>query len=103
MGTGDKDSELNHARQRSEFMATKRKNINRMAAEEIISWDEFKELRDELENDEAKLKERIDFITRHQTLFAADFELALDITCNLDWLYEKGSFEERRLLLRDAF
>ena len=49
------------------------------------------------------LKSRIEFITRHQTLFAADFELALDIVCNLGWLYEEGSFDERRLLVETLF
>ena len=36
---------LSSQNKRLEFLATKRKNINRMAAEQIISWDEFKELR----------------------------------------------------------
>jgi hypothetical protein len=36
-------------------------------------------------------------------LFAADFESALDIACNVGWLYEKGSFEERRLLIETLF
>ena len=103
MGKGDKGSELSRARQRLEFLATKRKNINRMAAEQIISWDEFKELRGEVEGEEAKLKSRVDFITKHQALFAADFELALDVACNLGWLYENGSFEEKRLLVETLF
>ena len=103
MGKSDEDSDLSRARQRLKFLVTKRKNVNRMAAEQIISWDEFKELRDELEGEEATLKSRIDFITRHQTLFAADFELALDIACNVSWLYEKGNFEERRLLVETLF
>jgi hypothetical protein len=51
-----------------------------------------------MEKEEADLTSRIDFITRHRTLFAADFELALDIVCNLDRLYEKGNLDERRLL-----
>ena len=96
-------SELSKTRQRLEFVANKKKNINRMAAEEVISWDEFRELRDEVEKEEAELTSRIDFITRHQTLFAADFELALDIVCNLNWLYEKGNLDERRLLLEALF
>ena len=103
MGKSDEDSDLSRAKQRLEFLVTKRKNVNRMAAEQIIGWDEFKELRDELEGEEATLKSRIDFITRHQTLFAADFELALDIACNLGWLYERGNFEERRLLVETLF
>jgi len=65
MGKSDEGSELSRARQRLEFLVTKRKNINRMAAEEIINWDEFKELRDELEGEEATLKTRIVFITRY--------------------------------------
>ena len=56
-----------------------------------------------MEGEEATLKSRIDFITRHQTLFAADFELALDIACNLGWLYKKGNLEERRLLVETLF
>ena len=103
MGKDDEDSELSRARQRLEHLVTKRKNINRMAAEEIISWDEFRELRDEVESEEASLRARIDFITNHQTLLAADFDLALDIACNLSWLYEKGDFEERRLLIETLF
>ncbi len=103
MGKSDEDSDLSRARQRLDFLVTKRKNVNRMAAEQIIGWDEFKELRGELEGEEATLKSRIEFITRHQTLFAADFELALDIACNLGWLYGKGNFEERRLLVSTLF
>ena len=102
-GKDDEDSELNRTRQRPEFLTTKRKNINRMAAEQIIGWDKFKELRDEVEGGEATLKSRIDFITKHQTLFAADFELALDIACNLGWLFLKGNFEERQLLAEALF
>ena len=102
-GRTDENSELSHARQRLEFLLTKRKNINRMAAEQVISWEEFKELRDEVESEEATLKLRIDSYTKHQTLFAADFEIALDIACNLAWLYEKGNFAERRLLVETLF
>ena len=61
------------------------------------------QLRDEVESEEASLRSRIDFITNHQTLLAADFDLALDIVCNLNWLYEKGDFEERRLLIETLF
>ena len=103
MGREDEGSELSRAHQRLESLAAKRKNVNRMAAEEMIGWEEFRELRDEVEREEAALKSRVDFITRHQTLLAADFDLALDIACNLGWLYEKGSFEERRLLLETVF
>ena len=103
MGKTNEDSELTRARQRLEFLLTKRKNINRMAAEQVINWDEFKELRDEVESEELTLKSRIDFITKHQTLFAADFELAFDIACNLAWLYENGDFAERRLLVETLF
>jgi hypothetical protein len=103
MGKGDEGSELSRACQRLEFLATKRKNINRMAAEQVIGWDEFKELRAEVESEEAELTSRIDFITRHQVLFSADFELALDIACNLGWLFEKGDFAERRLLVETLF
>jgi site-specific DNA recombinase len=103
MGKGGEDSELGRARQRLEALVTKRKNINRMAAEELITWSEFKDLRNEIESEEAALKSRVEFITRHQTLFAADFEVALDIVCNLNWLYEEGGFNERRLLVETLF
>jgi len=83
MGKEVEGSELSKARQRLGFLANKKRNINRMTAEEVISWDEFRELRDEVEKEEAELTSRIEFITRHQTLFAADFELALDIACFL--------------------
>ena len=103
MNKDGEDSELSRARQRLTSLVTKRKNINRMAAEELIGWGEFRELRDEVESEEAELQQRIDFITRHKALLSADFELALDIACNLGWLYDNGSFEEKRLLAETMF
>lgn len=74
-----------------------------MAAEDVIRWDEFKELRDEIKSEEASLRSRIDLLTRHKVLFAADFELALDIARNLRWLRGKGNYEEGRLLVETLF
>ena len=62
MDRDDGGSELSRARQRLESLAAERKNINRMAAEEITSWSEFRELRNEVESEEAELISRIDFM-----------------------------------------
>ena len=103
MGEEGGDTELSRARARLAALEKKRKNVNRMAAEDIVSWEEFTELRDEVEHEEATLKSRIAMLTRHQALLAADFELALDIACNLGWLYDRGNNDERRLLAETIF
>jgi hypothetical protein len=103
MAAGGDDSDLDRARSRLEQLQKKRKNLNRMAAEDLVSWDDFKELRAEIEGEESALSSRIQMVLQHQALLSADFELALDIACNLGWLYGKGSFDERRLLVETLF
>jgi hypothetical protein len=101
-GSGE-GSDLQRSRARLEQLQRKRKNLNRMAAEDMVSWEEFKELRAEIEAEEAALSSRIQMVMQHQTLLAADFELALDIASNLGWLYGRGNFDERRLLVETLF
>jgi site-specific DNA recombinase len=103
MAAGGEDSDLDRARSRLEQLQKKRKNLNRMAAEDLVSWEDFKELRAEIDSEEASLNARIQMVLQHQALLSADFELALDIACNLGWLYGKGSFDERRLLVETLF
>ncbi|MFC1935469.1 hypothetical protein ACFLX9_01710 [Chloroflexota bacterium] len=54
-----------------------------MAAEDLISWEDFKELRAEIEAEEATLTSRIQMVVEHQALLSADFDLALDIAIGI--------------------
>ena len=53
MASDDEGSDLHQARARRERMQKKRKNLNRMAAEDLISWEDFKDLRTEIEAEDA--------------------------------------------------
>jgi hypothetical protein len=101
--SGGEDSDLSLATSRVDQIERKRKNPNRMAAEELISWEESKELRDEIEQEESAPRLGLQMLTQHQALLAPDFELALDIACNLGWLHSQGSIQEKRLLAETLF
>jgi len=74
------------------------KNLQQMLLEEEISKSDFKEHRVRIEAERAKLKNTIDVISQRQNLVKADFEVALQLATELNFLYDKANFDEKRLL-----
>jgi len=97
------DSELEHAQTRLEKLRKVEKNLQRLAIEEGISFRDFREHRDEIEAERAKLNNLIESIKLRRNLVKADFELALNLAKQLGFLFEKGTFDEKRLLCETVF
>ncbi len=55
------------------------------------------------EAERARLQNTVDVIKQRRHLIRADFEVALQLATELDFLFEKGNFEERRLLCETVF
>ena len=51
----------------------------------------------------AGLQNIVDAIKQRQHLIKADFEVALQLATELDFLFEKGNFDEKRLLCETVF
>jgi len=66
--------------------------------EEDISYQDFREYRARIEAERSRLTNTVDAIKQRQHLVKADFEIALQLATELDFLFEKGNFDERRLL-----
>ncbi len=49
------------------------------------------------------MQNTVDSITQRQHLIKADFEVALQLAIELDFLFERGNFDERRLLCEMVF
>ena len=75
----------------------------RLVIEEDISFQDFKEHRARIEAERANLKSLVEIINSRQTLVKADFEIALQLASELDFLFEKGDNDERRLLCETVF
>jgi len=63
--------------------------------EEQISFGDFKEHRSQIKAKRARLKNTADAIRQRQHLVKADFEIALQLATELDFLYEKGIYDEK--------
>ena len=79
------------------------KNLQRLVIEEEISFEDFKEHRSHIEAERAKLKNSVDVIRQRQHLVKADFEIALQPATELDFLFDRGNFDEKRLLCETMF
>lgn len=75
----------------------------RSVIEEQISFEDFKEHRSQIETERSRLKNTVDTIRQRQHLVKADFEVALQLATELDFLFEKGTFDERRLICETVF
>ena len=73
-------------------------NLQKLAIEEEISFQDFGEHRTETDIERAKLNDLIKTIRSKHNLVKADFEIALNLTRRLNFLFEKGTFAEKRLL-----
>ena len=74
------------------------KNLQSLYMEEDISLADFKEHRMQIEAERSRLKTTVDSIRQRQHLVKADFEVALQLATQFDFLYENGNFDQRRLL-----
>jgi len=74
------------------------KNLQRLYVEEDISLADFKEHRAQLEAERSRLRTTVDGVRQNQHLIKADFEVALELATQLDFLYNNGNFDQRRLL-----
>ena len=97
------DSVLERAQTSLEKLRKIEKNLQRLAIEEGISFQDFRERRDEIEAEREKLKNLIESIKLLRNLVKADFELALNLAKQLGFLFEKGTFDEKRLLCETVF
>ena len=79
------------------------KNLQQMYLEEDISRQDFKEHRLRIEAERSRLTTDITAIKQRQNLVKADFEIALQLSTELDFLFEKGTFDEKRLLCEIVF
>ena len=95
---GNGDDELRRAESRLLKLRQMEKNLQRLAIEEGISFRDFREHRAEIEAERAKLNDLIETIRSRRNLVKADFEIALNLAKQLNFLFEKGTFAEKRLL-----
>ncbi len=79
-------------------LETMEKNLQQLVLEEQISHSDFKEHRIRIAAERSRLKNSVDAISQHQQLIKADFEVALQLATELDFIYAKANFDERRLL-----
>ena len=97
------NGEFEQAKQRLAKLERMEKNLQRLVIEEDISFQDFKEHRARIEAERANLKSLVEIINSRQTLVKADFEIALQLASELDFLFEKGDNDERRLLCETVF
>ena len=82
---------------------TMKKKMTRLVIEEEISFADFKEHRQRIEAERSRLNNTVDSIKQRQSLVEADFEIALELANELDYLYEQGTFDEKGLLCEIIF
>jgi 16S rRNA C967 or C1407 C5-methylase (RsmB/RsmF family) len=68
------------------------KNLQRLYVEEEISLVDFKEHRSQIEAKRSRLRITVDGIRQNQYLIRADFEVALELATQFDFLYENPDF-----------
>lgn len=79
------------------------KNLQRLVIEEEISHRDFKEHRSQIEAERSRLTNTVAAMRQRQHMVKADFEIALQLATQFDFLFEKGNFDERRLLCETGF
>jgi site-specific DNA recombinase len=95
--------EVKNAEARLAKLERMEKNLQVLFMEEGISQQDFREHRSRIESERSKLKNTVDVIKQRQHLVKADFEIALDLCAQLDLLWQKGDFDEKRLLCETIF
>ncbi len=97
------NGELSKAETRLVKLARMEKNLQRLVIEEQISYEDFKEHRSQIEAEKSSLKNTVDAIRQRQHLVKADFEVALELATQLDFLFDKGTLDEKRLICETVF
>ncbi len=92
------DGQLKTAEARLTKLERMEKNLQRLYMEEEISLADFKENRAQIEADRSRLRTTVDGMRQRQHLIKADFEVALQLATQFVFLFEKGNFDQRRLL-----
>ena len=92
------NDELKRAEARLAKLDRMEKNLQRLFVEEEISHRDFREYRSQIEAERSRLRNTVDIIKQSQHLVVADFEIALELATQLDYLFERGNFDQRRLL-----
>jgi len=100
---GNGEGELNTAKQKLSKLDRMEKNLQRLVIEEQISFEDFKEHRSRIEAERASLKDLVESIVSRQGLVKGDFEMALQLANELDFLYANGDNDEKRLLCEVVF
>jgi len=100
---GKSNKEMELARQRLIKLTRMEKRLQQLVLEEEISLADFKEHRIKIEAERVRLQNVVDSISQKQHLIKADFEVALQLATELDFLFEKGTFDEKRLLCETVF
>ena len=97
------DQELKRAEARLVKLHKTERNLQRLAIEEGISFADFREHRNEIEAERARLNDLVEMIKARRNLVKADFRIALDLAKQIDFLFERGTFAEKRLLCETVF
>ena len=92
------DGQLKVAEARLVKLERMEKNLQRLYVEEEISLADFKENRAQIEAERSRLRTTVDGIRQRQHLIKADFEVALQLATQFDYMYDNGNFDQRRLL-----
>ena len=95
--------ELKKAEARLAKLERMEKNLQRLVIEEEIPHQDFKEHRAQIEAERSRLRNTVDAIRQRQHLVKADFEIALQLATELDFLFEKGNYDEKRLICETVF
>jgi len=97
------DEEIARAEARLAKLERMEKNVQRPMIEGEIPLENFKEHQAQIESERARLKSTVDVIKGQRELVKADFEIALDLARQFDFLFDKGNYDERRLLCETVF
>ena len=97
------NDELQKAEARLLKLERMEKNLQRLAMEEEISFGDFKGHRAQIESERARLNTTIDSIKQRQHLVKADFEIALQLSTELNYLFKEENFDEKRLICETVF
>ncbi|MBI4303777.1 MAG: hypothetical protein HY665_05520 [Chloroflexi bacterium] len=92
------DGQLKTAEARLVKLERMEKNLQRLYVEEEISLADFKENRAQIEAERSRLRTTVDGIRQRQHLIKADFEVALELATQFEFIYQNGNFDQRRLL-----
>lgn len=99
----EKVGEIEPAEARIVKLGRMEKSLQQLMLEKEITLANFKEHRIKIEAERARLQNVVDTISQRQHLIKADFEVALQLATELDFLFEKGTFDEKRLLCETVF